>query len=117
MLRLILAAGILLFVQFKLAAVFAKGCWISSVAPPNAKQETQMLGFSERRAIRSPQQTQIRGACINFGFIASSSNKNISKILSGRLARRAMSFEANPTECRIITWIIHIYKNVDKHKR
>jgi hypothetical protein len=52
------------------------------VLPPNAKQEKQMLGFSDRRVIRSPQQTQIRGPYMDFAFIASLRNKYIPEILN-----------------------------------
>jgi hypothetical protein len=80
--RIRAAAGGLLFVQFKFAADFGSGGVVSSAPPPNAKQERQMLGFSDRRIIRSPQQTQMRGPNVDFGFIASLRNKYISKILN-----------------------------------
>jgi hypothetical protein len=49
------------------------------VAPAKAKQEMQMLGFSERRVIRSPQQTQMRGQDRDFDVIVSSPDKYTSK--------------------------------------
>jgi hypothetical protein len=76
------AAGDLLFIQFKFAADFGSGCGVSSVLPPNAKQERQLLGFSDRRVIGSPQQTQMRGPFSDLAFIGSSPKKYMSKILS-----------------------------------
>jgi hypothetical protein len=69
----------LLLIEFKFAADFGRGLGASSV-PAKAKQEAQMLGFSDRRVIGSPQQTQIRDRVGYLGFIASSSNNYISKI-------------------------------------
>jgi hypothetical protein len=66
------AVGVcLLFVQLRFAADFGRGWQGSSLPPAKAKQEMQMLGFSERRVIGSPQQTQTRGAYRDLGFINS----------------------------------------------
>jgi hypothetical protein len=73
--------GDLLFVQFKFAADFGRSGVESSVPPPNVKQERQTLGFSDRRVIRSPQQTQMLGRLTAFGFVASLRNKYIPMIL------------------------------------
>jgi hypothetical protein len=60
----------LLLVEFKFAADFGNNCCGSST-PAKAKQVAQMLGFSDRRVIGSPQQTQMRGTLGYLGFIAS----------------------------------------------
>jgi hypothetical protein len=80
--RIRAAGGDLLFVQFKFAADFGRGCVVSSVPPPNAKQERQLLGFSDWRVIGSPQQTQMRRPFSDLAFIGSSPKKYMSKILS-----------------------------------
>lgn len=71
MLRPIFGTGDCLhLIEFKFAEDFGKG-WVASSVPAKAKQEKQILGFSDRRVIGSPQQTQMLGPPGYLGFIAS----------------------------------------------
>jgi hypothetical protein len=84
-------------IEFKFAADFGSRGWGASSVPVKTKQEKQILGFSDRRAIGSPQQTQMRGPPGYLGFIASSPDYTLLKS-SVDASDAAMSFEANPTE-------------------
>lgn len=105
-------AGLFL-VEFEFTAVLGEGGarWCS--VPAKTKQGTQTLGFSERRVIRPPQQTQMHSLGVKIDVISNLYTKAAGNDFSQCFKGQAMSFESNWTEYRIVARTLGIYKSVD----